>query len=224
MENKKTIAISLFRVSADSKYLDMIFSCPVEYFFDSLTLEVRFWDPSVKQMRSSFFDLSTALFDTDPESPGCTINQKHWTVRLPLSKIGIEIPAIYKATIKAQLLNLDDSESGDCPEKLPDELCDHMICSDVNYAYRCMLDDLLGLDDLYNSGADRCLGISDELIREYLLIYGHQAALATGDDEVAERFFRLIGNCFQLCDTGACGCGCEKPKPIIHKHNCNCGK
>jgi hypothetical protein len=37
----KSISISLFRVSGDSKYLDMIFSCPEEYHFTSLQLEAR---------------------------------------------------------------------------------------------------------------------------------------------------------------------------------------
>ena len=213
--NNKCISIQLFRVSADSQYLDMIFDCPVEFYFNSLTLEVRYWDGSANSMKSLFFDLSKALFNVDPEDPDNTIAKKHWVVRLPLEKLGVTFPAIYKGTIKAQEILEESSDSDEA-----EELCDHMICSDVNYAYKCMLNDLLDLDN----SADPCIGISDDAIRKYLLLYGHQAALATGDDEVAERFFKLIGNCFEFCPT-SCGCGCNKPKPMPRPSgNCNCGR
>ncbi len=130
--NKKCISVSLFRVSTDSLYLDMMFDCPVEYYFDSLTLEVRYWDGSANLMKSLFFDLSNALFNTDLEDPDNTISKKNWVVRLPLSKLGITFPAIYKGTLKARELLL--TESSDSSEEYAEELQDHMICSDVNYA------------------------------------------------------------------------------------------
>ena len=217
--NNKNITISLFRVSADSLYIDMMFDCPEEYYFNSLFLEVRYFD---KVMKSQFFDLSNALFNVDPDDPNNTINKKHWVVRLPLDKLGILVPAIYKGTLKAQPIideSSDDSETECTPELEPLEDC--MVCSDVNYAYKCMLKDLLDLSDL----ADPCLEISDEAIRKYLLLYGHQAALSTGDEEAAEVYFKLISNCFEQCGQGACGCcPTDRPKPIIHKSNCNCGK
>jgi hypothetical protein len=57
----KNISISLFRVSSDRKYLDMIFSCPEEYQFTSLELEARFVGDD-GNFQSSLFDLSAALF------------------------------------------------------------------------------------------------------------------------------------------------------------------
>ena len=92
------ISISLFRVSGDSKSLDMIFSCPEDYYFDSLELEVKFVDNNI--FKSKLFDLSPALFD-NTLSEKCTVNRKKWTVRLPLDKLGITVPAIYIATLKA---------------------------------------------------------------------------------------------------------------------------
>jgi len=158
--NNKNIEISLFRVSTDSKYLDMIFSCPQEYYFTSLQLEMKYYDYSDKVFKSKHYDLSPALFNSDPESS--SYQKKHWTIRLPLEKIQDTIvPAIYKSVLKAKEI----VEEGEYSE----ELSSIMVCSDVNYAYRCMLHDLLDMDNL----SDECAGISDEAIRKYLLLYGH---------------------------------------------------
>lgn len=276
MSETKYISISLFRVSSDSKYLDMIFSCPAEYYFDSLQLEVRYFDPSDKIMKSKYFDLSAALFNLDKTDPDNTISKKHWTVRLPLEKLGINVPAIYKATLKASPIftkvinngsfrytlpfpyndgdiyevrystgetaglvyekNSDEPLIGydgkyvygvlighccklDCSDQLPPEIDPAvMIASDVNMAYKCMLSDLLNSDNSCNE----CIPVSDDAIRKYLLLYGHQSALSVGDDEVAERFFKLIVNCFDLCGK-KCGCECNHTT-TVKKSTCNCGK
>lgn len=248
------ISISLFRVSGDSKSLDMIFSCPEDYYFDSLELEVRFVDSGI--FKSKLFDLSTALFNNTLSS-NCTVNKKKWTVRLPLDKLGIAMPAIYIAILKVSpvftsllegdgfvytmpvpynnsnlyeirdlsgevyelnsvdpLIGYDGkivygkTYSQECSAVLPDEIEPNtMICSDVNHAYRCMLDDVLK--------EGRCDSISDDVIRKYLLLYGHQAAISTRDMETAETYFKLIGNCFSKCT--------NKGRPIKHVQSCNCG-
>lgn len=201
--NKSKICINLFRISSDSKNLDMIFNCPNDYYFNSLQLEVRFLENNA--FKSMFFDLSNALFSNN----GTPITDKYeWTVRLPLDKLGIQVPAIYIGTFKIQS---DSAESDDCT--CLDGVCleDTAVCSDVNYAYKCMLKDLLEL-------TDPCPEISDELVRKYLLLYGHQAAMSSKDFEIAEEFFRHIVNCFGNCP-GYSPCGCKKPK----KSGCNCG-
>lgn len=90
------ISISLFRVSSDSKYLDMIFSCSKDEFFSSLIINVK----SIKEKEtiSEDFDLSQALFSED------TRKKSHWHVRLPLESLGYgpKRPAIYTATFKTQ--------------------------------------------------------------------------------------------------------------------------
>ena len=249
------ISISLFRVSGDSKSLDMIFSCPEDYYFDSLELEVKFVDNNI--FKSKLFDLSPALFD-NTLSEKCTANRKKWTVRLPLDKLGITVPAIYIATLKASpvftrllsgdgfmyslpipynqptlyeirdisgaVYELNSAEpligydgnlvqgkvyNDGCSSVLPEEIEPNtMVCSDVNHAYRCMLDDLLK--------EDKCDTISDDVIRKYLLLYGHQAAISVRDMETAEIYFKLIGNCFSKC--------ASKYRPPKHVQSCNCNK
>lgn len=205
--NNKNITISLFRVSSDSKYLDMIFGCPVEYHFTSLSLEVRFLEDN--SMKSVFYDLSKALFYEGTEE------RKWWDVRLPLDKLGIEVPAIYKAEFKAVLDDESSDDSSDdlneCEEIQP-ELSDYAVCSDVNFAYRCMLDDILKIDP--------CEGVSDDAIRKYLLLYGHTAALAAGDDEYAEAYFKIVSQCFDYCNNNrGCCSPCKRPKETS---GCNC--
>lgn len=201
------ITISLFRVSADSKYLDMIFDCPENYYFISLVLEVKSF--TGKEFITKMFDLTNALFNEN------TVEKKHWIVRIPLENLysGIIYPAIYKETIK---IAPTEGNTADC-QCANDESCleDHMICSDVNQAYKCMLDDLLDL-------REPCFEISDELIRKYLLLYGHQSALQAGDYEVAEDFFKFIVNCFKACPPGP-NCGiCATDSNKKSTNNCNC--
>lgn len=202
------ISIELFRVSSDSKNLDMIFNCPDGCHFTSLTLEVMYIN-ELSDFTSVNYDLSPALFgDTEQEEP-----KTRFVVSLPLDKLGISVPAIYVGYFKAE-----DSEYN--------ELTDKAICSDVNYVYRCMLDELFmkegTCDDL----------IPDEVIRKYLILYGHQAALAVEDFDAAKTYFRLMNNCFHKCGKpdrgiGSCckgNCADKLPQMRPPIHSCNCGR
>lgn len=206
------ITISLFRVSTDSKYLDMIFDCPMEYYFNSLILEVRYVENNT--FKSKQFDLSNALFK-DPETGEVITTQKHWIVRLPLEKLDIMVPAIYIGHLKADLVDSEEPIN---------TLSDTMICSDVNKAYRCMLDELLVAEGSCEDA------VSDEVIRKYLLLYGHQAALSVEDLEYAQIYFKLIGKCFNSCGASnrpGCGCGCgaggNSPESFRPSKPSNCG-
>jgi len=109
---------------------------------------------------------------------------------------------IYGKVIKGKIFDTCEEEGSD--------LEDSMICSDVNFVYRCMLDDVMGQAD------SRCAGISDEAIKKYLILYGHQAALAAGDEDTAEEYFRLLNNCFTNCGSNY--------RPDRHSNSCNCGR
>lgn len=213
----KSISISLFRVSGDSKYLDMIFSCPEEYYFTSLQLEARILENG--KFNSQFYDLSPALFDSEESNDSEETSVQHrFVVRIPLDKLGIFVPAIYIGTFIAE--NAEDYSQ--------DPITDTAVCSDVNYAYRCMIDELF-----MHQKAESCTDvIPDEVIRKYLLLYGHQAAMAARDFETAQEYFRLIGNCFENCGpkgrgSGSCcsgTCGGKHQFRPIHINPCNCGR
>lgn len=123
------------------------------------------------------------------------INQNHWIIRIPLEDLGIAEPAMYYATLKSSNGNADEQP-----------LITELVASDVNYAYQCMLDEVLKLD--------KCSVLSDDMIRKYLLLYGHQSAMFVNHDETAKEYFKLISNCFSKCSTsvpkGTSSCGCGK--------------
>lgn len=209
----KHISISLFRVSQDSKFLDMIFDCPFDFYFTLVELEVRTLGPDNK-FQSQWFDLADVLFSDED-----TFQRKHWNVRLPLAKIGISEPAIYIANFKAEQVpesfytddpNPEYTEISDCGE-LPLELHDSAVCSDVNDAYYSLLDYILDM-------GDKCQSVSDDALRNYLILYAHQSAMEQRDFEMAEMFFKMIIRKFNKCGGG--------PRPIqrTRTSSCNCGK
>lgn len=186
---KKHLTIDLFRVSADSRYLDLLFSVPEEFYMNSLKL-------TVKDTRglSVQYDLSVAL------GMGSDNTQKDWTVRIPLYKLKIDYPAIYIADFKAQ--GIDETNS----------IEDQAICSDVNDVYRCLLDSVIDSCDKCSDGSV----ISDDVIRNYLLLYGHHAAMFAKDYPVMEKYFSILSKCFKNCKgeklsyNSKPDCGCSK--------------
>lgn len=201
--SNKAISVSLYRVSSDSFYLDLIIDCPEEYYFSSFMLEMK--ELVGGKFTSKKYDLTQACF------PNTTKDITHFNFRIPIEVLQSDMgtfpnPAIYVATLEAA--NKEDET---------DVLTDTLVSSDVNFAYRCMLDDILN--------PTRCEPVSDEVIRKYLLLYGHQAAMAVEDFETAEAYYKLINNCFSRCgvdyrdsNRGCPTCG-QQPKPT-----CNCGK
>lgn len=202
--DEKNISISLFRVSSDSKFLDMIIDCPMNYYFTYLEIETRSLNDDGKFF-SQWFDLSDALFGDEQSK-----TKTHWAVRIPLNKLKIDGPAIYIATLKAYFPGVK-SENDDVYQVEPDELVDYMICSDVNDAYYYLLDHILDM-------SDKCFGISEDAIRNYLILYGHQAALQQHDLEIAEMYFKLIINKFDKCGNT------YRPTDKHRGSSCNCGR
>jgi hypothetical protein len=79
-----------------------------------------------------------------------------------------------------------------CEEIPMDEQEDTAICSDVNFVYRCLLDGIL------EEGP--CDPVSDEIIRKYLILYGHETAMKLRHLETAERYFKYLAKCFHPCN------------------------
>ena len=76
------------------------------------------------------------------------------------------------------------------------------------------------------------LAESDEAIRKYMILYGHLSAMAAGDIDIAEMYFKILINNFNKCGTrdgrscGTCGCSTNYIPSASHivDHNCGCGK
>ncbi len=219
----KGITIELFRVSKEGKYLDLKFSCPRYYYFECLTLSVEILNGM--QFKNEKYELGDYLFtipvddengaETDPVQFNKTKTQ--YVVRIPLEDaLDITNPAIYYGEFEAKF-NYDwwKSEHKDetlfCSLDYPETLNASATTSDVNFAYRCMLDDLI-----QDANICGCPQVSDEAVRKYLILYGHQASLTTGDIEIAKLYFKLLNNCFNKCGAPERmgephkGCGCVR--------------
>ena len=93
----------------------------------------------------------TKYFDVSPALAG----QNNTVMSFPVSYLPeVSGPAIYEIELKAEHLTTYE------------EIFDRLILSDVYYVYRDLLDGLLS--------TDRCNPLSDELIKKYLILYGHQ--------------------------------------------------
>ena len=132
------------------------------------------------QWVTKYFDASQVL-----------VGQNGTTMALPVSYLpGVSGPAIYEIELKAEDLTTYE------------EVFDRLILSDVYYVYRDLLDGLLS--------SDRCDLLSDELIKKYLILYGHQQALQE-DLNVAKELFKLLHSNFTKCgnDSRIVNCGCH---------------
>ena len=129
----------------------------------------------------------TKYFDASQVLAG----QSSTIMALPVSYLpDVAGPAIYEIELKAE--DLASYE----------EVFDKLILSDVYYVYRDLLDGLLS--------SDRCDPLSDELIKKYLILYGHQQALQE-DLDVAKELFKLLHNNFTKCGNNSriVNCGCH---------------
>lgn len=129
---------------------------------------------------TKYFDVSSAL-----------AGQSNASIALPVSYLpGVSGPAIYEIELKAE-----DVISYE-------EIFDSLILSDVYYVYRDLLDGLLS--------SDRCDPLSDELIKKYLILYGHQQALQE-DLDIAKELFKLLHKNFTKCGNNGrvVNCGCH---------------
>lgn len=183
--NNKAISISLAKVDYDlgQPYIKIIADNPHGYQFTQCIIEVHpIIDGNWGEIKR--FDISSLLEGRED------INMS-----LPVSALeGASSPAIYDIYLMAE-----HSLEHDKPV-----LKDHLMLSDIHGVYRHLMDGLLD--------TDKCSGISDDLIKKYLLLYGHQAALESGDLDIAKDYFKLMHQGFSKCgstNNNSINCGCH---------------
>lgn len=207
-EQNKAISISLFAVSSgfgdsNKKALKLIIDCPHGYVFTQCLLDVKIGDN-----QTDHYDLSAALFGDAQSSDDKT---DHWNIVIPLEMLGITSNAIYKIQLKASSTTIDTTTDEDGNETTvikynnEDPLSDVAYASDVDGTFECMLAHILN--------SDPCEAVSNDVIRNYLILFGHQAALREGKIDIAWEYFKLLDNCFNKCSNehtskvSPCNCG-----------------
>lgn len=93
--------------------------------------------------------------------------------------------------------------------------------SDTNNTFQYLMDGIL-------NSQNPCTEVSDDIIRNYLILYGHLQALQNGQQSIAEEYFKILAKNFTKCGTNnrMCGnsCGCQSvtySHPIHNSCSCN---
>jgi hypothetical protein len=113
-------------------------------------------------------------------------------LNLPISSLhGVTGPAIYRVILKAEHVNNYDL------------IDDTLYLSDAHGVYRNLLNGLT--KDI------TCGSVDDEVVKQYLMLYAHEAALLSGDIDVAKDMFKLMHKNFNNCGRAKstindCGC------------------
>jgi hypothetical protein len=139
---------------------------------DLAKIEYDLGEPHIKIMASTpsgyeFVQLIVTVYTLDGESYTYDISpiiggEIKKTVDLPISSLsGVSGPAIYDIQIWA------DEQYGQPLTKAA--IYDRMYLSDVHAIYRDVLNGIID--------GDPCSKLSDDIIKKYLMLYGHQSAM-----------------------------------------------
>ena len=100
------------------------------------------------------------------------------------------------------------------PDVLPDSFLDTAVCSDLNFVYQCILGNIV-------NQTDDCVGVSDDVIRNYLFLYGHVQAMEHRHFETAQEYFKVLVRRFHKCGSKHDKCACNLNK-IQVLTSCGC--
>ena len=196
--NQKHIQIDVFRVSPDSQYLDLMLQCPGGYLLNYIQIKVDYFVKD--QLQEKFYDVTDAILDSSSD-------RSKVVARIPLSAIFTDkdiLKGVYTMNIKA--LNSEDD----------DVIEDIALCSDVRGIYTYILDNILSLKD-------DCSKISEEAIRNYLILFGHERALSDGDICTALEYYKILSKNFSKCNNSSRSCftgSCCHTN--VSSNNCGC--
>ena len=172
-------------------WLDIIFRLPLGYKCTDIQVTPTFYSPSyIPGDTYSFEELATEVVAGIDWAISDIAIDEYWGVST--SAFGI-----YRVDIYAER-NEDIPES----EDFPDELHTELFTSDVEFVYHCLAPSLLEL-------CGDCSPIPDSILSQYLLLWGHTAALQIKDLPTAEYMYKKMLNCGNPCKVVSvpdCGC------------------
>lgn len=246
----KQINISLFRVSSDGKFLDVMIECPRGFQFTSFKLKALY--KLNGEQKEELFDIGDKLFrelisDDGHHRKYQLSKENRWVFRVDIHKdLNIEVPAIYVGTFNAKEIQCECNKKPLIPIEDLDGPMEHhhhhhhetdhtwldhklielpeaeAICSDVSAVYLTMMDGLIN--------EPGCAGIPDDVVRNYLILFAHQEAMRLGHISDAILYFNMINNNFTKCGNfersgkgPSCGCGGSPKREIVVKKPTSCG-
>lgn len=205
----KSINISLFRVSADSKYLDIMFELPGMYKLTNMTVRIYQYTGCDKDYQISEFEPNIENLD-----------QSDFTIRLSLNENqpdGLEIkpftPIICQLELNAKVIK-EYEDSLDCDDLT--EIQAFALASDVNFVFDDLMNDVLTMGD--------CGEPSSDLMRNYMILFAHQEAMRLSKIEEAKKYYKILAKKFNSCcnnnksySNSSIGCGCTATKSLYIK-------
>lgn len=171
--------------------LDLILRIPLGYKCTNIQITPTFYSPSYKEGDSLTFPNYVSSITPGIDWAITDLYIDEWW-RVDSSTFGI-----YHIRIDCELEDLTLAEEG-----FPEEISTEIYTSDVEFVYHCMVPTLLNL-------CGDCSTIPDSLLQQYLLLWGHTAALQAHDFKTAEYMYKKMLNCGNPCKvvtTPDCGC------------------
>lgn len=241
---KKAIEISVLRVSSNGKYIEFIINCPKDYFFTDFTVNVL-GSTDKYSLKNSLFLVPEGYVGEGtvewPEDSGIIYwNKQYYSGQFKVEDLGVKVPEIYEIHLEAAHNdNFEDDEEQHPSDYIepecikPQEVLETTAyISDVSKAYTCLMNDILSM----GNGEKICedADATDNLIRNYLILYAHQEAMHMHELEEARKYFTFLNKCFSNCGTsktmnGYChlcngGVIAESVRFNTYKPSCGCVK
>lgn len=171
-------------------WLDMVFSIPYGYRCVNLQVTPTFYSPK-------YIEGNTLVFRQVANNviPGIENTIDNICVD-EIWGVDMNTAGIYHVEIECE------KEEDVTEDNWPDVLDTELYVSDVEFVYHCMLPSLLNL-------CDPCATLPDSVLSQYLMLWGHIAALQAKDLHTAEYLYRKMLNCGNRCQqitTIDCGC------------------
>ena len=179
MSKRKAISVSLAKIDYNHGEPHLYIIADCPRDYKLVHMGVTVWAMENSEWKDQYYTLDSLVVD-----------KEDIVLNLPLSVLeGAHSPAIYHVHLQAVR---NDGER---------EIHDELLLSDVHGVYRSMLDNILQ--------STECSGISNDVIKEYLILHAHQQALFNKDIYVAKDMFKLLhklpcGN--KYVNNTNCGC------------------
>lgn len=165
-------------------WLDFVFDLPQMYQLKKFTISFY---PDGQDENVPAWEVPVSDFENDINISG-SLN-----ISGALSFTSISTYGVYY--IELQASTHDDSG-------LEITISENVALSDVEFIYKCLVGELLALQDC-------CASIPDELLQTYLILCGHQLALQYGDLSNAKYLYRKLMKCGNPCQQKPLNCGCK---------------
>lgn len=192
---EKAIDIDVCRVSRydGHLWLDLMFSIPLGYECTNIQVTPVFMQPEIPALSKEYLTAAAGIIAGPDEYNSVSLKiDEEWGV-------GIDTYGMYTVFIECRLSEEAQTQHLDMPYIIEETL----TISDIEFVYYCTLPALTNL-------CDKCAPLPDSILRQYLMMWGHETAMRNKDIATAEYLYKKMLNCGNPCQkTAPLDCGCS---------------